>query len=136
MWVRGDEPRATFEADWPDADRLASVGVVNWVPVSLELYLQSMPTAVASLLDQILPVLRRYSVLRAGIFGSYARDEATPESDLDLLVELPAGASLLDLVGLQLDLSDALGLEVNATTYRALHPHIRERILQDEVRIL
>ena len=43
-------------------------------------------------------------------------------SDLDLLVELPPGASLLDLIGLEQDLSDELGLKVEATTYWALHP--------------
>lgn len=95
-----------------------------------------MPTAVASLLDHLLPILRQYGVSRAGIFGSYARGEATDASDLDLLVDLPKGSSLLDLVGLQMDLSDALGLEVNATTYRALHAAIRDRVLADEVRVL
>lgn len=95
-----------------------------------------MTTAVASLLDRMLPVLLRYGVRRAGVFGSYARAEATSESDLDLLVDLPAGSSLLDLVGLQLDLSEALGIEVDANTYNAIHPMLRERILADEIRIL
>ena len=95
-----------------------------------------MTTAVASLLDRILPVLHRYGVRRAGVFGSYARADATSESDLDLLVDLPDGASLLDLVGLQLDLSEALGIEVDANTYNAIHPLLRERILADEIRIL
>ena len=84
----------------------------------------------------MLPVLRRYGVRRAGVFGSYARAEATSESDLDLLVDLPAGSSLLDLVGLQLDLSEALGIEVDANTYNAIHPMLREGILADEIRIL
>ena len=95
-----------------------------------------MPTAVASLLDQLLPILRRYRVSRAGVFGSYARGEATDTSDLDLLVDLPKGSSLLDLVGLQMELSDALGLVVQATTYGALHHAIRDRVLADEVRVL
>jgi hypothetical protein len=95
-----------------------------------------MTTAVASLLDRILPVLRHYGVRRAGVFGSYARADATSESDLDLLVDLPEGSSLLDLVGLQLDLSEALGIEVDANTYNAIHPLLRERILADEIRIL
>jgi hypothetical protein len=75
-------------------------------------------------------------VRRAGVFGSYARADATSESDLDLLVDLPEGSSLLDLVGLQLDLSEALGIEVDANTYNAIHPLLRERILADEIRIL
>ena len=43
---------------------------------------------------------------------------------------------MLDLIGLEQDLSDELGLKVEATTYRALHPHLRDRVLQDEIRIL
>jgi predicted nucleotidyltransferase len=95
-----------------------------------------MTTAVASLAERILPVLQRYGVQRAGVFGSYARAEAASGSDLDLLVELPSGSSLLDLVGLQLELSEALGIEVDANTYRAIHPLLRDRILEDEIRIL
>jgi predicted nucleotidyltransferase len=95
-----------------------------------------MTTALASLAERILPVLRRYGVRRAGIFGSYARADAHPDSDLDLLVELPSGSSLLDLVGLQLDLSEVLGVEVDANTYRAIHPLLRDGILEDEIRIL
>ncbi len=88
-----------------------------------------------SLIERVLPVLRRYGVRRAGLFGSYARGEADAASDLDLVVELPTGSSLLDLIGLEQDLSDELGLTVEATTYRALHPDIRDRVLQDEVGI-
>lgn len=87
-------------------------------------------------MERALPILRRHDVRRAGVFGSYARGEAGPESDLDLLVELPSGSSLLDLVGLEQALSDELGLKVEATTYRALHPLSRERVLQEEIRIL
>ncbi len=95
-----------------------------------------MTTAVASPVERALPVLRKYGVRRAGIFGSYARDEANSESDLDLLVELPTGSSLLELVGLEQDLSDELGLKVEATTYKALRPLLRDRVLGDEIRIL
>ena len=83
-----------------------------------------MVATVPYLIERVLPVLRRYGARRAGLFGSYARGEADAASDLDLLVELPQGASLLDLIGLQQDLSDELGLKVEATTYRALHPHL------------
>ena len=74
--------------------------------------------------------------MRAGVFGSYARGDETGESDLDLLVEFPAGTSLLDLVSLQMELREELGLRVDANTYRAIHPLLRDRILEDEIRIL
>ncbi len=95
-----------------------------------------MVATVPSIVERALPVLSRYGARRAGLFGSYARGEADAASDLDLLVELPPGASLLDLIGLQHDLSDELGLKVEATTYRALHPQLRDRVLRDEIRIL
>jgi len=78
---------------------------------------------------------RGHGARRAGLFGSCARGEADAASDLDLLVELPPGASLLDLIGLEQDLSDELGPKVEATTYRALHPQLRDRVPRDEIRI-
>lgn len=95
-----------------------------------------MSTEVASLVERALPILRQHGARRAGVFGSYARGQAGSESDLDLLVELPPGSSLLDLVGLEQALSDELGLKVEATTYRALHPLLRDRVLEDEISIL
>jgi uncharacterized protein len=89
-----------------------------------------------SLVDKILPLLNEYGVVRAGVFGSFARGEATALSDLDLLVELPRGASLFDLVGLQQDLGDVLEIEVDAHTYRSLHPLLRDQVLAEEQRIL
>ena len=50
-------------------------------------------------------------------------------SDLDLLVDLPPGTSLLRIVALQLDVEDALGVKVDLCTERELHPAMRERIL-------
>lgn len=95
-----------------------------------------MSNTVVLLAERIRPVLSRYGVCRAGVFGSYARGDATPESDLDLLVDLPKGTSLLDLVSLEIELREELGIRVDANTYRAIHPMLRERILNDEIRIL
>ena len=95
-----------------------------------------MNVTVQSLVERSLPILRRYGVSRAGVFGSHARGEARENSDLDVLVELPDRSSLLDLIGLQLELGDALGISVDAHTYRSLHPLLRDRILAEEVRIL
>ncbi|MCR4406300.1 MAG: nucleotidyltransferase family protein [Anaerolineae bacterium] len=83
--------------------------------------------------QQLLPILRRHGVIRAAIFGSFARGEAEAGSDLDILVDLPDTKSLLDLVALKLDLEAALGREVDVLTYRALHPRIRDRVLREQV---
>jgi hypothetical protein len=54
--------------------------------------------------EKILPILKRYGVTRAGVFGSVVRGEAKEDSDVDILVEIESKISLLDFVGLQLEL--------------------------------
>ena len=63
------------------------------------------------------------------VFGSTARGHDREDSDLDLLVAWPGSKSLLELVGLQLDLQDALGIKVDLATERELHPLMREQVL-------
>jgi predicted nucleotidyltransferase len=82
------------------------------------------------------PILQRHGVVRAGIFGSVARGEAGPGSDLDLLVEFGRRTSLLDRAGLKLELEAALGRTVDVVHYRSLYERIREGILAEEVAIL
>jgi hypothetical protein len=67
------------------------------------------------------------------IFGSVARGAATPDSDIDVLVELEPGRSLLDLGGLLMDLQQALGRPVDVVTLQGLRPRIRERVLEEAV---
>lgn len=95
-----------------------------------------MRLAVEELQEAIVPVLKDYGVVRAGVFGSRARDDYTSSSDLDLLVEFEEGRSLLDLVGLELDLTERLGIKAHVVTYRSLHSLLRDRILSDEIRVL
>jgi len=80
--------------------------------------------------------MRKRGVLRAGVFGSVARGEQTAGSDVDFLVELEKGRTLLDLSGLRLDLADLLGCDVDVVTPNALHPRLRDRILGELVPIL
>lgn len=78
---------------------------------------------------------KRYRLKEMGIFGSYVRGENRKESDLDLLVEFEEGAklSLLDLAGLEQELSDLLGINVDLVEKRCLKPHIGEQILKETV---
>ena len=62
-----------------------------------------------------------------------ARDEETPESDLDLLVEFEPGRSLLDHIALAQDLQDLLGREVDVVTEGGLHWYIRDRVCREAV---
>jgi len=84
---------------------------------------------------KILPVLKKYRIKRAGLFGSVAKGNLSPGSDLDLLVELGENISLLDFVGIKQELEDLLGVEVDLVEYRALKPRLKPRILKEEIRI-
>jgi predicted nucleotidyltransferase len=82
---------------------------------------------------RIVAILREFGVRHASLFGSVARGGQRPESDLDLLIDLPPGASLFDLSRLGLALEDALGRPVDlVTSFANLHPVLQERIRHEE----
>ena len=95
--------------------------------------------AVAELHDQlvkdkrgeILRIASRHGARDVRVFGSVSRGEADLESDVDFLVELEAGRSLLDLGGLQMELESLLGCRVDVVTVRGLKARIRERVLRE-----
>lgn len=82
---------------------------------------------------QILQIAAQHGASNVRVFGSVARGEAGPESDVDMLVALADDRSLLDLVGLWQDLEDLLGRKVDVVTDRSLNVHIRERVLSEAV---
>lgn len=85
----------------------------------------------------VVPVLKGNGVVRAGVFGSFARGEAKKKSDIDILVEIRAKKfSLLDLVGLELELKEKLKRKVDLVEYSTIHPLLKDRILGEEVPIL
>lgn len=65
------------------------------------------------------------------MFGSVARGDDRPGSDIDLLVDFPAGTSLLSVIGLEQALRDLLGLPVDVGPADALRPDMRERVLAE-----
>ena len=67
------------------------------------------------------------------VFGSVARHEADEQSDIDFLVDMEPGRSLMDMGGLLMDLRELLGREVDVVTERGLKPRIRDRVLQEAV---
>ncbi len=90
------------------------------------------PEKLREIRNRIYPILKRYDVAKAAIFGSYAREEETLKSDIDILVEFSAEKSLLDLAGLKIELEEALSSEVDVLTYNSLHPLIKDRILKEQ----
>ena len=87
--------------------------------------------ALASKRDQILALAAARGARRLRIFGSVARGDDHEGSDIDLLIDMPVGTSLLQIVGLQHDIEDALGMRVDLCTERELHPSLRPRILAE-----
>src|SRR3989338_8219533 len=84
----------------------------------------------------VVPILKKNDVVKAGIFGSYARGEAKKRSDVDMLIQFKGRKSLLDLVGLELELKEAIKKKVDLLTYKGLSPYLKNQILGEEVRIL
>lgn len=80
---------------------------------------------------EILEIAERLGAEEVRVFGSTARHEATPASDIDLLVRFRPGTSLLDQVGLAQELRDLLEREVDVVSDRALHWFLRERVLAE-----
>lgn len=80
---------------------------------------------------EILRIARENGAHDVRVFGSRARGDARPDSDLDLLVRFETGRSLLDLVGLKLELEDLLGIKVDVVSERGLSRYIRERVLAE-----
>lgn len=95
-----------------------------------------MPSSLADQHDAIMRLTRQHGATNVCLFGSTARGEEQEGSDLDLLLEMEPGRSLLDHVALKQDLEDLLGCEVDIVTEQSLHPRIRERVLQKAVRRL
>jgi uncharacterized protein len=91
---------------------------------------------IADIKKKAVPVLKKNGVVRAGIFGSYARGEAKSKSDIDMLIKQKGRKGLLALVQLQLDLEEKLGKKVDLLTYGGLSPYLKDRILNEEVRIV
>ena len=83
--------------------------------------------------SSISDILKKYGVIKAAVFGSAARGDDRPDSDIDIVVEFERGRSLFDLAGLKLELENALHRPVDIVTYASLHPSLRNRILNEQV---
>ena len=84
--------------------------------------------------EKILPILKKYGIKKAALFGSFARGEQKPDSDIDILVKFKdrENKTLLDLVGLELELVDVLNRKVDVLTYNSIHPLLKDYILKEQ----
>ena len=95
-----------------------------------------MEIGIEEIKRKIVAILHRYGTKRAALFGSCVRGEMDEDSDIDILVDIEKDISLLDFVGLKLELEDALGKKVDLVEYDAIKPLLRKYILDEQVAIL
>ena len=81
--------------------------------------------------NEILRISKLHGVLNVRLFGSLARGEERPDSDIDFLVDLEKGRTILDLGGLLMDLQHLLGHKVDVVTEKGLHWYIKDKILKE-----
>jgi uncharacterized protein len=96
-----------------------------------------MANEINKIKPKIVKLLKENGVVRAGVFGSYARGEQKKNSDIDILIEVRGRKfSLFDLIALEMELKKVLKKKVDLLTYNGINHLLRERILREEVRII
>ena len=93
----------------------------------------NVPMLLRAKREDVLRLAARHGARNIRIFGSVARGEAGPDSDLDVLVDMEPGRSLFDMGGLLMDLQDLLGCKVDVVTEKGLHWYVRARVLEEAV---
>lgn len=94
---------------------------------------QRLPAELQRQRAEIVRLAARHGATRVRVFGSVARGDALPDSDVDLLVQAGEGTSSWFPVGLIEDLEELLGRRVDVVTEGALHPSLRDRVLAEAV---
>ena len=82
----------------------------------------------------IVPILKRNGVIKAGIFGSFARGEV--RKDIDILIKFAGRKSLLDLIGVKQDMEEKIKRKVDVVEYSTIHPLLKDQILDEEVKVI
>ena len=86
--------------------------------------------------SKIIKILKKYKIKRAGLFGSYVKGEQKKNSDIDILIQPAKNTSLLDLSGLKIELEKPLGKKVDLVSYKYIHPYLKKKILESEIKII
>lgn len=94
-----------------------------------------MIISLSSIKKRAIPILKRNKVKKAGVFGSYAKGVPKERSDIDIIIEPPRGIGF-GFAGIKVELEKTFRKKVDLVTYNGLSPHLKEKILSEEVRIL
>ena len=85
---------------------------------------------------KMIPLLNKYGIKKASLFGSTVKEDSTEDSDIDVLVEMHETATLLELASLKIELEEILKKKVDVLTYDSLHPLLKEKILDEQEAVL
>lgn len=83
------------------------------------------------ILEKITQILKNQGARKIAVFGSYMRGEEKPESDIDIIVEFSERKSLLELVRIERELSEVLGIKVDLLTEKSISPYLVDRIRKE-----
>jgi len=87
-------------------------------------------------LIKIIPILKKYGVKKASLFGSVVRGDIHKNSDIDILVEITKEKSLFEVMDIQFELEKALGKKVDLVEYQNIKTRLKPYILKNQIRIL
>ncbi|KYC44502.1 MAG: Nucleotidyltransferase domain protein [Candidatus Methanofastidiosum methylothiophilum] len=82
--------------------------------------------------ETVVPILKKHNVKRASLFGSIVSGNYTDKSDIDILVELDDGLSLLDFIDIKLEIEDATKRKVDLVEYATIKPSLKKYILKQQ----
>lgn len=88
------------------------------------------------IIEKARPILLKYGIKKAELFGSAARGDMTPKSDIDILVEFPPHSGFKVLGGVYRELKDALNRDVDVVSYEAVHPYIKKYVFSSTLPII
>ena len=86
--------------------------------------------------QKIIPILKKYKVTKAGIFGSYSKGKQKKNSDIDILIKIHDDAGLFTLIDLKLDLQKIIKKRVDLVEYETIRKELKEQILNEEIKII
>lgn len=91
--------------------------------------------SISSIRQLASPIFKKYGVSRASLFGSVVRGDIHKKSDIDILVEVPKGTTLFDMVGIKIDLEESLKKKVDLVEYKGIKPALKNNILSSQLPI-